>query len=256
MASIVYASKQMTVERAIGFLRGLLNQIAPDKVQTLPLIDYINISTQEVAQMLDSDTKKEDYGKSFAIKDGAASADEVELLVDATPFLTASAVVSADAAGNKLRIDNITSLSYTPKAALSVPQPAIKCSPLEYENLLAVPQKNKEVWWYLFGESLYFLNRYETIALITDWGTLKCYYNRFPVKLTVDNADRLGDTLDIRDAFVDLVLAKAKLQVYEELEMIPPESLTSTIDNAVKGIKESIKVENQFVNEYAKKDKS
>lgn len=256
MSSIVYASKQMTVERAIGFLRGLLNQIAPDKVQTLPLIDYINIATQEVAQMLDPDTKREDYGKNFTIKNGATSADEVELLVDTTPFLTASAVVSVDAATKKLRIDEITSISYTPKAALSTPQSAIKSSPLEFENLLAIPQKNKEVWWYLFGESLYFLNRYEIITLVTDWGTFKVYYNRFPVKLTVDSADRLGDTLDIRDAFVDLVLAKAKVQIYEELEMIPPESLTSTIDNAVKGIKESIKVENQFVNEYAKKDKS
>lgn len=256
MASIVYTSKQWTVERAIGFLRILLNQIAPDKVQTLPLIDYINLATQDIVALLDPITKKEDYGTNFLVKDGAVGAGQIELLVDNTPFLTASADVSADASGTKLRIDQITSVAYARLGALTTFYPAIFSSPVEFENLLDITQKNKEVYWYLFGEKLYFLNRYESIALVTDWGHLKVYYNRFPVKLSVDNADRLGDTLDVRDAFVDLTLAKAKTYIYEELERIPPESLTSVIEAGINSIKESLNVENQFLNERAKKNQS
>ncbi|MHB8842354.1 MAG: phage adaptor protein [Candidatus Aquicultor sp.] len=256
MPSIVYSSKQWTVGRAIGFLRILLNQLAPDKIQTLPLVDYINIATQDVAALLDEVTKKEDYGANFIIKDGATGVGQVELVVDPTPFLTASADISVDAGAAKLRIDRITSISYTPKAALSSPQNAIFVSPLEFENLLDVNQKNKEVFYYLFGEKLFILNRYETIAFETDWGSLKVYYNRFPVKLTVDNDDRLGDTLDIRDSFVDLTLAKAKMYIYEELAKTPPESLASVIEAGIKNIKDSLKVEDQFLNDKSKKNQS
>jgi len=254
--STVYTSKQWTVERAIGFLRILVNQIAPNKLQTLPLIDYVNVATQDLVAMLDEQTKKEDYGKSLTIKDSASGADQVELLVDGSPFLTASADISVDASAAKLRIDQITSLSYTPKAGGSFPQPAIFTSPLEFDNLLAVPQKNSEMYWFQFGEKLYFLNRYETVVLVTDWGTFKVYYNRFPVKLAVDTADHLGDTLDVRDAFVDQMLAMAKMNIYEELRMTPPESLTNSIQAGIQSIKDSLMVETQILNEKSKKDKS
>lgn len=256
MASTVYTSKQWTVERAIGFLRILLDQIAPDKIQTLPLIDYINLATQDIVALLDPVTKKEDYGKNFVILDSASGADQVELLVDGTPFLTASADISVDAAATKLRIDEITSVSYARLGALTIFYPAIFTSPIEFENLLAVPQKDKEVYWYQFGEKLYFLNRYETITLVTHWGKFTVYYNRFPVKLAVSSADRLGDTLDIRDSFVDLMLAKAKMYIYEELERMPPESLTATIQSGINSIKDSLKVEDQFLNEKNKKNQS
>jgi hypothetical protein len=257
MSSINYISKQWTVNDALGFLRLLVNEIAPDKLQSLSLIDYINNATMEIFTMLDPVTKKEDYGASLTIKDGASGAGQVELLVDNdSVFRTASADISVDAGTNKLRIFEITSISYTPKAALSVPQPAIFVSPLEFENLLAINQKNSEVWWYKFGELLYFLNRYETITLITDWGTFKVYYNRFPVKLAINSADRLGDTLDVRDALVDLMLAKAKMSIYEELQMTPPESLSQVIETGIKSIKDSLNVETQLIENKAKKSQS
>lgn len=256
MASNTYASKQWTVERAIGFLRILVNELAPSKIQTLPLVDYINLSLQEFAAMLDPQTKKEDYGTSLLIKDSASGAGQVELVVDSTPFLTAYADISVDASTAKLRIDSITSISYSRLGALTVFHPAIFTSPLEFENLLDFSNRNKEVYWYQFGEKLYFLNRYETIAAATDWGNLKVYYNRFPIKHTVDSADRLGDTLDIRDAFVDSVLAKAKLYIYEELGMTPPEALQGMVQNAIAGIKESLGIERQIIDEKAKKNQS
>jgi hypothetical protein len=254
MSSITYISKQWTVDRFIGLLRTLVNQLAPDKVQTLPLIDYLNLASLEFSQALDEKTKKEDYGKSFSILNSATGGN-VELVADSPgTLLTAYANINASADATKLRIDTITGISYTPTAG--TPQSAIKVSPLEFENLLAIPQRDEEIYYYQFGEVLYFLNRIGTITLEADWGTINVFYNRYPVKLSAASADRLGDTLDVRDAFVETVLAMAKVYVYEELEQMPPESLLGTITNAIAGLKDSLNVESSFVNDYAKKYKS
>lgn len=254
MASNTYLSKQTTVERAIGLLRLRLDEVAIDKVQTLPLIDYINIAQQEVALLL-SQAKIPDYGQSLVIKNSAAVADEVELLAQAGNLTYAKADLSVDAAGNKLRIARISRVTFCLKTT-TIELPTVEVSPIEFDNLMALGQKNYEVFWYFFGETLYIRNRKETIALETDWGFLTVYYDRLPVKLSVASADRLGDTLDVKDSFVDLLLNKAKLMVYEELEMVPPEALTTSINNAIGQIKNSINEETQFLESVSKKSLS
>lgn len=251
MASVTYLSKGWTVERVLGYLRNLVNELAPDKIKTLPLIDYLNLSQMEIAQLLNS-ASQPDYGKLLTIKNGAAFADEVELVVDGSVVSLATADLSADVAGNKIRIESISKIKYVPGSG--DPKLAIEMNPIEFEGLFNnLPQDKEEVYWTLLGETLYIRNRITGITLEAQWGSLVVSYNRYPIKLSAASSDRLGDTLDIRDGYVRLVIDKAKLQVYEELEKIPPESLTGNINNMIEQIKQATNAESLFINDYSHK---
>lgn len=254
MASNTYLSKQTTVNRALGILRGRLDEISIDRVQSLPLMDYINIAQQEVALLL-SQAKLPDYGQSLVVKNSASGAGEVELAALSGNLTYATADLSADYATNKLRISRINRVTFCLKGT-TIELPTVEVRPAEFDNIHYLNQKNKEVYWYFFGETLYIRNRKETIAAESDWGFLTVYYDRFPVKLTADSDDRLGDTLDVKDGFVDLVINKAKLANYEELQLTPPEALSNDINNAITGIKNSIYEENQFIDGISKKSLS
>lgn len=255
MPSNTYLSKQTTVNRALGILRGRLDEISIDKVQSLPLIDYINIAQQEVALLL-SQAKLPDYGQSLVVKNSASGASETELLAEGGNLTYAKADLSLAAdATTKFRISRINRVTFCLKGT-TIELPTVEVSPIEFDNIHYFNQKNKEVYWYFFGETLYIRNRKETIGAEADWGFLTVYYDRFPVKLNADTDDRLGDTLDVKDGFVDLVINKAKLAIYEELQLAPPEALSNDINNAIAGIKNSIYEENQFVDGISKKSQS
>ena len=253
-SSVVYLSKQTSVAQALGLLRLRLNEVAADKVQNLPLIDYINLAMQDVALLL-SQAKIPDYGQSVTVLVGADAAGEITLTPTPAELSYATADLSADFTTASLRIARITRLTYMVKST-TIEIPMIEVSPIEFDNLEAIPQKNKELFWFFFGEKLYVRNLKDTLALDSDWGTITVYYDRFPIKLSVADSYRLGDTLDVKDSFIDLVINKAKLMVYEELDMIPPEALTVNINNQIGQIKNSIYEENKFIDKVSKKSQS
>lgn len=222
MASTTYLSKNWTVERALGYLRTKVNQIAPDKLKQLQLIDYINLAQQRIFLII-KEAADPDYGKSLTIKNSASLADEVELVVDAgTDKTIATADLSADVLTTKIRLFDISAIRYVPASGNT--KLAIKMNPTEFEGLMTnLPNDKEEVYWCLLGETLYLRNRITGITLEADWGSLIVYYNRYPVKLTTASADRLGDTLDVRDGYVRMVLDAAEDYIRAELDMKPGE---------------------------------
>jgi len=248
MPSVTYLSKTWTVDRSLGYLRNLVNQLAPDKIKTLPLIDYLNLSQLEAAQLL-VNANNPDYGKYLTVKNSAAGADEVELVVDGSVVSLATADLSQDATAVKLRINNLVKIRYTKSGATKL---AIEMNPVEFEGLINnYPQNKENVYWCLLGEALYIRNRITGIALESDWGDLIVYYNRYPVKLSAADSDRLGDTLDVRDGYARLVIYKAKLLIYEELQQQPPEALTGDINSMIEQIRQATNSEQGFINDYS-----
>jgi hypothetical protein len=237
MPSITYLSKNWTVERAIGYARGIVNQIAPDKLKRLQLIDYLNMAQCKLAIMLNG-AKRPDYGKTLTIKNTAAIADEVELVVDGADVTLATADLSADVLTTKLRIDTISKIRYVP--ATGSTKLAIEMNPIEFEGLKDnLPNNKEEVYWCLLGETLYIRNRITGIALEADWGSLLVFYNRYPVKLSVASADRLGDTLDLKDGYVRMLLDIMEIYIRAELDMKPSETNTQNLNALMNQMRES-----------------
>jgi hypothetical protein len=190
-------SKDWLLKDALGILRVLSNQIAPDRIQDLFLIDSLHMAVSEVSTLL-SGAKNFDYGQEqvLSVTDYAASIASYNLqsiikIVDATNGLV-------------------------------VPQ-----SLQQLEGLKDIPQKQANVYYTRHGDTIYFYKGSGVSAL----GTITLYYNRFPIKATA-----LSSYLDIKDMFVDLVLRKVKLSMYEILQKTPPESLQNNVNQAIQKI--------------------
>jgi hypothetical protein len=238
-------SKTWTLESALGYLRSQLDEISSDKIQVLPLIDYINLGQQAIAQIV-NELKLPDYGNTLVIKASPAGG-EVALTIG-TPKTDASAMINQDSSHANLRIDSIEKIAYNYASGASR-KLAIKVSPYEFENIIAINQKDEEIYWCQIGEKLYFRNFIGTITLDADWGDLQVFYNRYPVKLV---GSSLSDYLDVRDGFVNQVLNYAKLFIYEELNIVAAEALINSVTNATDQIRESVSAEYQML-EIAKR---
>jgi hypothetical protein len=92
----------------------------------------------------------------------------------------------------------------------------------ELKKLPDIPQKQDEIYWTKFGRKLYL---YKGTG-VTSYGTLTMFYSALPTKATLNT-----DTLDIPDKFVDLVIQKAKVRVYEVINKAVPESLSTGVEN-------------------------
>jgi hypothetical protein len=94
--------------------------------------------------------------------------------------------------------------------------------PSDFEGVYDSPQNRQTVHWSRNGESVYF-NKGDL-----SYGTVKMYFNHYPTKAT-----NLTDYLDIKDMYMDVVLAKAKLHLYRQLEMIPPQALEQSVNDSI-----------------------
>jgi len=97
------------------------------------------------------------------------------------------------------------------------------------ENILNSPQANKSIFWFLSGNSL-ILKKGNLIS----YGVLTFSYTRTPIK-----AVNGTDLVDIRDEFINLIVNKTALTVYEKLGKQAPESLNNAVSSKLAGLLQS-----------------
>ena len=204
-------SKDWTLKDAIGHLRVLTNQIGSNIIQDNFIVDYIHNALTEVAQQL-SVVNLFDYGTeanlsvSFASNYGTAS-------------LTGFTTSPID------QIIKITDLSLDDGK-----EHLVYKEPRQFNNLRNIVQASSgAVYWTRNGETIQFYS-----GDLTPSATVKMFYLRSPVKASAPT-----DYLDIKDCYVGLVLAKAKLAIYESVNKKPPVNISQYVNNAIAQLRNS-----------------
>jgi len=201
-------SKTWTLTKLQSFLRVLVNEIAPDKVQDLSLVDFLNLATQDVAEMLAAASLPE-YGTTATVTESAGVIDVSNLVIDKV-----------------IKIVDGTN-------GLASPKPDFA-----YENLSNIDQYKDSLFYNWFGDKIYLF-----IGSNLTKGTLTLYYYRQPTLLSSGS-----DYIDISDKYVSLVIAKAKTMIYEQLNRMAPEALTSLIESKTAEIRRLNREETADVN--------
>lgn len=193
-------SKQWTLKSLIGILRTFVNEITPKKIQNLQLIDIIHLAIVDVVQQLGMVASKDYVVTPVTVTQTSDVIDISSYVVDQIIKLTDSGT------------------------GLIIPKDADEIESIDD------PQLQGEIYWTRLGEKIYLKKGSDVSA----YGTLKLYYSRAPLKVT-----ELTDTLDIKDTFIPLVVDKAKIKVYEMLNMTPPEQLQNQVNAAIANVKAS-----------------
>lgn len=200
-------SKVWTLAKIKSILRVLVNEIAPDKIQDLSLVDYINLATQDLAEMLNGATAP-DYGET-------KSQTALGVSLGASYTIDTSAFTKP--------VDRITKIVEASNGLV------LHAGDYEFEGLKNIPQKQNNVWYNMFGETIYVY--YGSGA--SDPDALVIYYYRQPTLVSSD-----ADFVDVRDKYVPLLIAKAKNLIYEHLKMTPPDSLSQLISQKTAEIRQ------------------
>lgn len=206
-------SKQYTFSQVETILRVLVDEIAPDKVQTLTIRDYINLSVNDVAEMLNGSSAP-DYGT----------------------------VVTGSVSNNQLAI---TGIDYDKVIkVVDATNGLVPSKPdFAFENLSNITSYQNSVFHFQFGENLFFFKG----TNIPSYGTISVYYYRQPTPVVTGS-----DYLDIRDKYIPLVLAKAKNYIYEQVGKQAPEALTALIENKTNEIRQLNMQENAIIRDRQK----
>lgn len=204
-------SKDWQLQDATGFLRVLTNQIGTNEIVENFLIDFIHNAISEVAQQLAA-INQFDYGVeanltvSFASNYGTASL---------TGFTT-------NPIDQIIKIVDLTQTDGKEHIAYR--------SPRVFNNIRNVVQLTTgAIFWTRNGNTIQLYS-----GDLTPNATCTIFYNRLPAK-----ASSPTDYLDIKDCYVGLALAKAKLAIYEALNKKPPENLAQNVNNAFQQLRQS-----------------
>lgn len=222
-------SKVWTLAKITSVLRVLINEIAPDKVQSLSIVDYVNLATQDLAEMLNG-ASQPDYGVAEKL---AAATEPTAITTLDVYYKAGETKYVVDLASLANSVDKVIKLFDSANGLI------LPAGDYEFDNIINIPQKQKNVWYIQFGEKIFLL--YGTGA--TQIGTVTLFYYRQPTMVSAD-----GDYVDMKDKYVPLLVAKAKNLIYEQLRMAPPESLTNMIEQKSAEIRklnleENVKIE-------------
>jgi hypothetical protein len=204
-------SKNFTLQQVESIVRVLANEIAPDKVQSLTIKDYVNIATFDVAEMLNG-AKYPDYG---VIATGS---------ITGWTTLVGGAAVNGSISIAGINYDKIVKITDS-VAGLVVLQ-----KDLVFENVANILAYNNSMFYNHFGESLLFFKG-STQAPAT--GSVSIYYYRLPTPVA-----NQADFVDVKDKYMPLVIAKVKALVYEQVGQTPPEALTTQIESQSMAIRQ------------------
>jgi hypothetical protein len=193
-------SKNYTLKTVSDIARVLVNQIAPDKVQTLTVTDYVNLSVNDVAEMLNG-ANAPFYG---AVHTGSVVGAQMDL--------------------STLHIDRIVKVTDSLNGLI----PPV--GDYAFENLSGITAYASSVFFQHFGERL---NLFKG-ANISAFGNEYVHYYRQPTAVTGS-----AEYLDIPDKYVPLVIAKIKNYVYEQVGQQAPEGLTSLIESKTAAIRDT-----------------
>ena len=137
-------SKDWTLKEVRGILRGLANELAPEKVQDLDVDDFLHLAVCDVAEMLNEATIP-DYGEKQTV---TQTSDVIDL--------------------SSYRIDTVIKLVDANNGiCIEIPQKS-------FENLANLQNKQDNIFWYRHGENSYLFKG----SNVGTYGTLSLYYNR------------------------------------------------------------------------------
>ncbi len=259
-----YLSKDWTLARILGVLRITSNEIASDKLQDPELIDILHLAICDISELLGSSAYK-DYGKRIKIffqiaQPTAEQVNDIWIDTDASNkqyyWNGSSWVANVNAATlpaniidlSNHRIGTIIKLVDDVLAATTNGL-CIEVDQKEFDGIYNIPQKQSNVYFTRFGERIYFYDGSALTARSAPY-SMHLYYNRVPLYITAT-----GDTVDIRDKYMKLVVDKAKIMIFENLHETAPESLTNTVNNSVNLIRQANLAEFDIVKNKVKLEK-
>lgn len=109
----------------------------------------------------------------------------------------------------------------------------------EFQGLPNNTLKQNNVFYNHFGDRL-LLYKGSNVATL---GSLTLYYYRQPIRWANDN-----ELIDLKDKYVNLLVAKCKNSIYEFLKLAPPEGLSQYIEQKTQAIRQITLEEQQLVN--------
>lgn len=181
----------------VGILRILLEEIAPDKVDTFAIDDYLYLSVCEVAEAI-----------------GVAGIPDYLTIVE--DLTQSSNVIDV----SEQNIDVIDTLEDVDAGY------CYEATNKQIKNILTIPQKSEYIHWTLIGTDIHLVKG----ADATLGATFILTYNRIPAKSVDDDTSPTPVVfLDIRDKYIPLVIATTKLSIYEQLKLSPPNDLKAQI---------------------------
>ena len=182
-----------TLNDAISFLRISVGQISPEKIVDQQIIDAIHLGTCEVAQLL-SEVKLNDYGTS------------------------ATLTVTNDAASiSSLAVQNIIKIVDSTNG-LCIPK-----NQKQFDEIRLSPQNLANVFWVRNGNTINFYK-----GSLGSYGTVTLWYNAVPSKVTSGSSN-----LTIKDTYAGIVLRKARIHLFQQLNIVPPKSWEQSVNNTI-----------------------
>lgn len=182
-----------TLNDAISFLRISVGQISPEKIVDQQIIDAIHLGTCEVAQLL-SEVKLNDYGTS------------------------ATLTVTNDAASiSSLAVQNIIKIVDSTNG-LCIPK-----NQKQFDEIRLSPQNLANVFWVRNGNTINFYK-----GSLESYGTVTLWYNAVPSKVTSGSSN-----LTIKDTYAGIVLRKARIHLFQQLNIVPPKSWEQSVNNTI-----------------------
>jgi len=186
-------SVDYTLNDAISFLRISVGQISPEKIVDQQIIDAIHLGTCEVAQLL-SEVKLNDYGTS------------------------ATLTVANDAASiSSLAVQNIIKIVDSTNG-LCIPK-----NQKQFDEIRLSPQNLANVFWVRNGNTINFYK-----GSLGSYGTVTIWYNAVPSKVTSGSSN-----LTIKDTYAGIVLRKARIHLFQQLNIVPPKSWEQSVNNTI-----------------------
>ncbi len=120
----------------------------------------------------------------------------------------------------------------------SINYECIEVGSKNFDNLYRFPEKQNKTYWYKNGQYLYFYIG----ANVASVGTRTMSYNSYPQRVMNDN-----DFLDIKDAYVPLVIDFTKSYCIEHLGGLASGDLTASIAAKVAAVRQNILLRQQLV---------
>lgn len=290
-------SKYWTIKKIKDYLRVLINELAPDKIQELALDEIIFLNLSDLVEMLNGASAPDygvvanvnpingrmvatnqwktansyDYSTGIVTKtshgltqndigkliltqgtDRSAASDyyfysDIVEIIDnnnfrinpAPDFSSIQYIIFGKYTGTYV---DLTQLSYAVdkiiKLVDSINGLCIPVGDFEFQGLANNTLKQNNVFYNHYGDKL-LIYKGSNVATL---GSLSLYYYRQPIRWSSDN-----DYIDLKDKYMNLLIAKCKNSIYEFLKIAPPEALSNYIEQKTQAIRQITLEESQLL---------
>lgn len=205
--TITPLSEDWTLADIFGLVRTLANELSGDKIGDEILVDMIHSNVCDIAEALGEAT-----GNDYVEKKAVTQTDDIISL-------------------SGLRLDKILKLVDSVAGLVRI------YSLKEFEGIKRIKQEKEAACIYAtqYGRKMELFkgDKVET------YGTLTLSYKRSPIKAKAD-----ADYIDLPDKYMNLLISKTKITLYETLQMQPPDNLAQEVTNQVQNLRDANAKEN------------